>query len=136
MPGIPTVKAVLNDTPYLVTFTDDLGHAWCADEPAEIGGGNAAPTPERLVLAGLGACTAITLKMVATRRQWPLTGVEVELQLNPAGAPDAGNDIVRVIRLGGDLDDEQRAQLLRIANVCPMHKLLTGEIRVDTRLQP
>lgn len=44
MPGIPTVKAVLNDTPYLVTFTDDLGHAWCADEPAEIGGGNAAPT--------------------------------------------------------------------------------------------
>lgn len=136
MPAIPTVKATLQPTPYIVSFTDDLGHVWSADEPVDVGGGNTAPTPERLILASLGACTAITLKMVATRRQWPLTGVEVELQLNPAGAPDAGNDIVRVIRLGGDLDDEQRAQLLRIANVCPMHKLLTGEIRVDTRLQP
>ncbi|MBS0552605.1 MAG: OsmC family protein, partial [Proteobacteria bacterium] len=123
-------------TPYIVSFTDDLGHVWTADEPVDVGGGNTAPTPERLILASLGACTAITLKMVATRRQWPLTGVEVELQLNPAGAPEAGNDIVRVIRLDGELDDEQRAQLLRIANVCPMHKLLTGEIRVDTRLQP
>ena len=136
MPAIPTVKATLEATPYIVSFTDDLGHVWSADEPVEVGGGNTAPTPERLILASLGACTAITLKMVATRRQWPLTGVEVELQLNPAGAPDAGNDIVRVIRLDGELDDEQRAQLLRIANVCPMHKLLTGEIRVDTRLQP
>lgn len=136
MPATPTVKATLQTTPYIVSFADDLGHVWTADEPVDVGGGNTAPTPERLILASLGACTAITLKMVATRRQWPLTGVEVELQLNPAGAPDAGNDIVRVIRLGGDLDDEQRAQLLRIANVCPMHKLLTGEIRVDTRLQP
>ncbi|TAH44038.1 MAG: OsmC family peroxiredoxin [Betaproteobacteria bacterium] len=136
MPAIPTVKATLQPTPYIVSFADDLGHVWSADEPVDVGGGNTAPTPERLILASLGACTAITLKMVATRRQWPLTGVEVELQLNPAGAPDAGNDIVRVIRLDGELDDEQRAQLLRIANVCPMHKLLTGEIRVDTRLQP
>ncbi len=136
MPAIPTVKATLETTPYIVSFTDDLGHVWTADEPVDVGGGNTAPTPERLILASLGACTAITLKMVATRRQWPLTGVEVELQLNPAGAPEAGNDIVRVIRLDGELDDEQRAQLLRIANVCPMHKLLTGEIRVDTRLQP
>ncbi|MBS0510177.1 MAG: OsmC family protein [Proteobacteria bacterium] len=136
MSAIPTVKATLETTPYIVSFTDDLGHVWTADEPVDVGGGNTAPTPERLILASLGACTAITLKMVATRRQWPLTGVEVELQLNPAGAPEAGNDIVRVIRLDGELDDEQRAQLLRIANVCPMHKLLTGEIRVDTRLQP
>ncbi len=134
MPGIPTVKAVLNDTPYLVTFTDDLGHAWCADEPAEIGGGNAAPTPERLVLAGLGACTAITLKMVATRRQMPLTGIQVELQLNPGGKPDAGNDIVRRVTVEGDLSDEQRAQLLKAANACPVHKLLTGEIRIHTEI--
>ena len=134
MPGIPTVKAVLNDTAYRITFTDDLGHAWCADEPAEIGGGNAAPTPERLVLAGLGACTAITLKMVATRRQMPLTGIQVELQLNPGGKPDAGNDIVRRVTVEGDLSDEQRAQLLKAANACPVHKLLTGEIRIHTEI--
>lgn len=130
----PTVKATLQETPYLVTFTDDLGHTWTADEPQEVGGGNAGPTPERLVLASLGACTAITLKMVAVRRQLPLTGLTVELQLNPAGKPAAGNDIVRRITIQGDLDADQLAQLLKAANACPMHKLLTGEIRIQTEL--
>lgn len=135
MSTIPTVKAILEETPYLVSFTDDLGHTWSADEPAEVGGGNAAPTPERLILASLGACTAITLKMVAARRQWPLSGVQVELQLNPNGKPEAGNDIRRQITVQGDLTDEQRAQLLKVANACPMHKLLTGEIRIHSTLQ-
>jgi putative redox protein len=130
----PTVKATLQETPYLVTFTDDLGHTWTADEPQEVGGGNAGPTPERLVLASLGACTAITLKMVAVRRLLPLTGLTVELQLNPAGKPAAGNDIVRRITIQGDLDADQLAQLLKAANACPMHKLLTGEIRIQTEL--
>lgn len=130
----PTVKATLQETPYLVTFTDDLGHTWTADEPQEVGGGNVGPTPERLVLASLGACTAITLKMVAVRRQLPLTGLTVELQLNPAGKPAAGNDIVRRITIQGDLDADQLAQLLKAANACPMHKLLTGEIRIQTEL--
>ena len=134
MTTIPIVKAVLDNTPYLVSFTDDLGHHWSADEPAEVGGGNTAPSPDRLILAGLAACTAITLKMVAVRRQLPLTGVTVELQLNPNGKPEAGNDIVRHIVVEGDLSDEQRAQLLRAANACPMHKLLTGEIRIHTEL--
>ena len=100
----------------------------------EAGGGNTAPTPERLILASLGACTAITLKMVAARRQLPLTGVEVELQLNPGGKPESGNDIVRRISVHGELNEEQRAQLLKAANACPMHKLLTGEIRIHTEL--
>lgn len=134
MSDVATVLAVLEETPYLVSFTDDLGHTWHADEPAEIGGGNAAPTPERLILASLGACTAITLKMVAARRQFPLTGVQVVLRLNPDGKPASGNDIVRQITLQGDLDDEQQAQLLKVANACPMHKLLTGEIRIQTAL--
>lgn len=135
MSSIPTVKAVLENTPYLVSFTDDLGHTWNADEPTEVGGGNAGPTPERLLLASLGACTAITLKMVAARRQLPLTGIQVELQLNPNGKPKAGSDIVRKIVVQGDLNDEQQAQLLKTANACPIHKLLTGEIRIHTELQ-
>lgn len=132
--SIATVKATLDETPYIVSFTDDLGHAWTADEPPDVGGGNTAPTPERLILASLGACTAITLKMVATRRQLPLRGVEVELQLNPAGIPETGNDIVRRVTVHGELDAEQRAQLLKVANACPMHKLLTGEVRIHTAL--
>ena len=134
MSNSPRVKAKLEDTPYLVSFTDDLGHAWSADEPTEVGGGNTAPPPDRLILAGLGACTAITLKMVAARRQIPMTNVEVDLQLSPGGKPEAGNDIVRHITLTGNLSDEQRAQLLKVANACPMHKLLTGEVRIQTEL--
>lgn len=134
MSSTPTVKATLEETPYIVSFSDDLGHLWTADEPLEVGGGNTAPTPERLILASLGACTAITLKMVATRRQLPLTGVEVELQLNPAGKPESGYDIVRRVTVHGPLDAEQQAQLLKVANACPMHKLLVGEVRIHTEL--
>ena len=72
--------------------------------------------------------------MVAVRRQLPLTGVRVELRLNPDGKPAAGNDIHRTIHLDGDLTSEQREQLLKIANACPMHKLLTGEVRIQTDL--
>ncbi len=134
MSTIPSVTAKLEETPYLVTFSDDLGHTWSADEPTEVGGGNTAASPDRLILASLGACTAITLKMVASRRQLPLTGIEVELQLNPHGKPESGNDIVRRITVHGELNDEQQAQLLKVANACPMHKLLTGEIRIQTEL--
>ena len=134
MSGTPAVTAVLQDSPYLVQLTDDLGHTWPADEPQEVGGGNTGPAPDRLILGGLGACTAITIKMVATRRNWPLTGVRVELQLNPDGKPESGNDIVRRVFLEGALSEEQRAQLLKIANACPMHKLLTGEVRIHTDL--
>ena len=134
MPATPFVKTVLGDSPYIVSFSDDLGHTWTADEPTEVGGGNTATSPDRLILAGLGACTAITLRMVAARRPIPLAGVEVELQLNPDGKPEAGNDIVRKILLQGELSDAERAQLLKAANACPMHKLLTGEIRVHTEL--
>lgn len=134
MSGIPTVTAVLQDIPYVVSCTDDLGHNWTADEPVEVGGGDTAPAPDRLILSSLGACTAITLRMVAARRKLPLAGVRVELRLNPGGKPAAGNDIHRTIHLDGDLNDEQREQLLKIANACPMHKLLTGEVRIQTEL--
>jgi len=129
-----SVTALLQDTPYRVIFTDDLGNSWAADEPEEVGGGNTAPTPDRLLLASLGACTAITLQMVATRRQLPLQGVEVELQLNPAGKPENGNMITRRIKVQGALSAEQQAQLLKVANSCPIHKLLTGEIQIATEL--
>ncbi|MOA37644.1 hypothetical protein D3C78_1592560 [compost metagenome] len=56
------------------------------------------------------------------------------MQLNPSGKPESGNDIVRQITVQGDLSDEQREQLLKVANACPMHKLLSGEIRIHTEL--
>jgi putative redox protein len=130
----PTVHAITGPVPYTVTLTDGLGHVWLADEPPEAGGADAGPSPHGLLLSALGACTAITLQMYAARKQWPLTGIGVELRFNPDGPPAAGNDITRAIALHGSLTGEQRERLLQIANMCPIHKVLSGEVRIATQL--
>ena len=126
--------AVLGERPYAVTLSDG-DHEWLADEPLESGGANRGPSPHQLVLSGLGACTAITLRMYATRKGWPLAGVTVELQLNPEGAPaGGGSEIRRLITLRGELTAEQRERLLEVANACPVSRTLSGEIHTTTSL--
>ncbi|KAA0070670.1 OsmC family protein [Rhodanobacter sp. T12-5] len=133
--NISIVHASSGTVPYTVTLRDDSGHTWLADEPVEAGGADIGPSPHHLLLSALGACTAITLQMYAARKQWPLSAIAVELRFNSAGTPANGNDIARAIALQGDLTDEQRERLLQIANACPIHKVLTGEVRIATTLQ-
>ncbi len=123
-----------SSTPYRITLTDERGHTWYADEPVADGGADTAPTPMQIMLSALGACTAITLHMYAGRKQWPLTHVDVDLQLNPEGKPADGNQITRTITLHGGLDEEQRTRLLQIANACPVHKLLEGKVEIPSSL--
>jgi putative redox protein len=107
-------------------------HRFIADEPAADGGGDAGPSPFGLLLASLGACTAITLRMHAERKSWPLTGVEVALTYRWKNDLPS---IERRLRLDG-LDEEQRARCAEIAEKTPVTRALKRGIEITTTLQP
>ena len=118
-------------------------HEFAADEPAEAGGSDAGPSPSDLLLAALGTCTVMTMRLYAERRGYPLTGVTVELTHDRVHAEDCADcdtqdrrlsRIRRTVALAGDLTDAQRADLLRVADRCPVHRTLTSEIDIRTRL--
>jgi putative redox protein len=120
------------------------GHSLVADEPISAGGTNLGPTPYDFVLAGLGACTAMTLRMYADRKDWPLETVTVRLNHQKIHAGDCQScetkegmldQIEREIELAGPLDDPQKARLIQIANRCPVHRTLNSEIIVRSKLK-
>jgi putative redox protein len=111
----------------------------------DVGGLDSGPGPYDLVLAGLGACTAMTLRLYAERKALPLDRVAVELSHNRIHAADCEScetkegmidRIERAITLRGDLDQSQRQRLLEIADKCPVHRTLTSEVDIRTREQP
>ena len=106
-------------------------HDLVADEPVQLGGSDQGPGPFGLVVAGLGACTAITLRMYAERKRWPLGAVSVALTMTHDGD---GDRIERVITLDGDLDDAQRARLAEVAEKTPVTKFVKRSARIDTTL--
>jgi len=113
-----------------VTELSDGVHAWRSDTSPANGGSDAAEDPEALVLGALGACTAITVRMYAARKQWSLDAVDVRLRYSRRDA--TGTTIEREVVLHGALDEVQRARLLEIAEKCPIHRLLTGEVLINT----
>jgi putative redox protein len=120
-------------------------HVLVADEPESVGGNDTGPGPYEYLLMGLGACTSMTIRMYAERKKLPLKRVKVRLEHQKIHADDCSDcetregkvdEITREIVLEGDLTDEQRQKLLEIANRCPVHRTLTSEIKVRTRLSP
>jgi len=117
-------------------------HRLVADEPTSVSGGSdTGPTPYDLLLAGLGACTSMTLRMYADRKGWPLAEVTSRLRHSRIHARDCEecetkegrvDRIEQKISLTGDLDEDQRTRLLEIAHRCPVHRTLLGEIAIDT----
>ncbi len=120
-------------------FSDS--HYWLADEPTKVGGDNLGPDPYEHLLAALGACTSMTVRMYANRKQWPLQDIKVTLNHSRQHGADCQQcdeehtqiDVLhRVVELVGDLDETQRARLLEIADKCPVHKTLSGKIVITT----
>lgn len=120
-------------------------HRLTADEPLEAGGTDTGPNPYELLLSALGACTAMTLRLYADRKGWPLTSIEVSLQHERIHARDCADcdtrdgfldRITKQISLRGPLDAEQRQRLGEIAERCPVQQTLRREVVIEQRLSP
>ena len=119
-------------------------HRFLADEPGMLGGTDTGPSPYDMLLSALGACTVMTLRMYAGRKEWPLDHVSISLRHSKIYAKDCAecethtgkiDRIEREITLEGNLDADQRARLLQIADMCPVHRTLHSENMVVTTLR-
>ena len=142
-PGVPGVVSVSETHEGKFTQAVTAGaHHTRADEPAGVGGDDSGFTPYDLLLASLGACTSMTIRMYADQKKWPLDHVSVRLKHQKIHAQDCAecetregkiDRIEREIELTGALDDAQRARLMEIADKCPVHRTLHAEVSVVTR---
>ncbi|MFA6276801.1 MAG: OsmC family protein [Pedobacter sp.] len=108
------------------------GHFIYADEPEDLGGTDEGMAPGALLLASLGSCTAITIRMYADRKEIALESVKIELAICKEDQITKETTITRKIEFVGDLTSEQRERLLQIADKCPIHKLMSNPIKIIT----
>ena len=123
------VTAKIEKVNYQVTVNSE-GHTIIADEPLSNNGGDTGMTPEQLLLSSLGACIAITLRMYSSRKEWSVGSISVNLSL------ETGNGLTTIskeISYSENITQEQKERLDQISKNCPVSKILTGEIKINTR---
>jgi putative redox protein len=137
-------EVVVSNESGLVQQIVARNHVWHADEPAPFGT-DVGPSPYELLLASLGACTSMTLRMYAKRKQWDLRRITVRLTHFRIHAEDCMScdtkegfldRIDREIEISGNLDAEQRQRLIEIAERCPVHRTLKSDIDIRTQIKP
>jgi putative redox protein len=128
---MPYARASIGTTNYAVSITAGH-HQLSADEHAELGGKDTGPAPYELLCASLCACTAITLRMYAQRKQWPLRAVHVDAHFK---LEDKEGAMTRVLSFEGELDDEQRARLAEVAERTPVTLTLKQGVAITTTVK-
>ncbi|MEL7446243.1 MAG: bifunctional alpha/beta hydrolase/OsmC family protein [Pseudomonadota bacterium] len=128
------------------TEVHTVSHRFVADEPRSYGGDDTGPTPYDLLLGALGTCTAMTMKMYADRKKWPMEGVRVHVTHERSHAEDCGHiayeeegmEVQALHReievIGDELDEDQRARIIAIADKCPVHRTLEGHLHIHTEM--
>lgn len=127
------VSSSIKNELYRIEIKSPTGNVVIADEPLDKGGKDVGFSPKELLASALAACTSATVRMYAERKQWPLDEVRIDIDLEH---DESANKTVinRDIHFIGDLDEGQRKRLLAVANACPVHKILTNRIEINTTM--
>lgn len=127
---IESATALIGRTQYQ-TVVNSGGHGIITDEPLKADGSNTGMNPFSLLLASLASCTVITLRMYIDRKMWPIEDVKADVEMFKTLS---GTRIETRLSFKGEVNDEQRDRLLKIANACPVHKILIGNIDINTNI--
>ncbi|MCB0481463.1 MAG: OsmC family protein [Flavobacteriales bacterium] len=128
------VSSSIKNELYKVDIKSPSGNVLIADEPLDMGGKDLGFSPKELLVAALAACTSATLRMYADRKGWDLQEVKLEIDLD-RDLKENKTTINTKLMVSGDLDEAQKARLLTIAKSCPVHRMLTNPIEINTNLE-
>lgn len=131
---MPKVSSHTGKELYRIEIKSPTGNTIIADEPISVGGKDLGFSPTELLISALAACTSATLRMYADRKEWDLKVVKVDIELE---RDEIANKTIikRKLHLTGNLDETQRARLISVANSCPVHKILTNPIEIETIME-
>lgn len=128
-----SISSSIKTENYKVEIKSPSGNIVIADEPTEMGGKDLGFSPKELLASALAACTSATVKMYADRKEWDLQEVKLDIELEYSKEENK-TVINRKLEFIGNLDEAQKNRLLTVANACPIHKILSNQIEINSQL--